>query len=260
MKAHRVPSIMPLTIQSHHGPITSPDDWAAAIPLKQWKNGRSARELARAWWPTDRTPSVPAEFATLLDGGGFPGLTLDTVHVNAAIAVDDATWHADLAIRAHCDDGPLAMLVEAVADERFGDRLGNVLVDAAREIGRDEPSAVVARVQRLAAALLPPWREGLPHLEDVRHDLLMGAAAAMAFAESIGATRALYLVHELVYLDRTKESDRRKNREDLDLLVRRLSHGEQQRLTRGVLIGPLAVPGYPAIGLQVGKVRRDLDG
>ena len=250
---------MPLSLRTDLGPIVTLDAWAAAIPPKQWKDGRSARELARAWWPTARRPGEPAEFAALLDSGGLVGLTLDTVHVNAAILVDDTTWHADLAIHAHCEDGPLAIVVEAVADERFGDRLGSVLVDAARQIGRDEPTPVVGRIQRLAAAMLPPWKAGLPHLEELRHDLLMGAAATMAFATTIGATRALYIVHELVHLDRTKESDRRKNREDLDLLVRRLSHGEAERLTRGVLLGPTLLPGYPEIPLQVGKARRDLD-
>lgn len=249
---------MPLTLRTDLGPITSPGDWAAVIPPKQWKDGRPARELARAWWPAGRRASEPDEFAALLDSGGFAGLTLTTVHVHAGIAVDDTTYLADLAITAHCQDGPVAIVVKAVADERFGDRLGNVLVDAARQIGRDEPSPVVARVQRLAAQLLPTWQEGLPHLEELRHDLLMGAAATMAFAESINATRAVYIVHELVHLDRTKESDRRKNREDLDLFVRRLSHGEEQRLTRGVLLGSIAVPGYPGIALQVGKARRDL--
>ena len=250
---------MPITIRTDLGPITSIDDWAAAIPPKQWKEGRSARELARAWWPEGRRPSEPDEFAALLDSGGFVGLTLGSIRVNAIIPVDDTSWQPDLAITAHCEDGPLAIVVDAIADERFGDRLGNVLVDAARQIGRDEPSPIVGRVQRLAAQLLPPWKDGLPHLEELRHDLLMGAAATMAFASSIGATRALYIVHELVYLDRTKESDRRKNREELDLFVRRLSHGEEERLKRGVLLGSILVPGYPAIALQVGKARRDLD-
>jgi len=250
---------MPLSLRTNLGPITTLDDWAAAIPPKQWKDGRCARELARAWWPAGRRASEPDEFAALLDSGGLAGLTLDTVHVNATIPVDDTTHHADLAITAHCQDGPVAIVVKAIADERFGERIGNMLVEAARQIGRDEPSPVVARVQRLAAAMLPPWKAGLPHLEELRHDLLIGAAATMAFATSIGATRALYIVHELVYLDRTKESDRRKNREDLDLFVRRLSHGEEERLKRGVLLGSIAVPGYPEIALQVGKARRDLD-
>jgi len=250
---------MPLTIQSALGPITSPDDWTAVIPPKQWKDGRPARELARAWWPAGRRASEPDEFAALLDSGNIAGLTLGTVHVHAAIPVDDTAWQADLAITASCQDGPLAIVVTAVAADRFGERLGNVLVDAARQIGRDEPSPMVERVQRLTAALLPPWQEGLPHLEELRHDLLMGTAATMAFATSINAKRAIYVVHELVDIDGTKESERRKNREDLDVFVRRLSHGETPRLTRGVLLAEIAVPGYPAIALQVGKTRRDLD-
>ncbi|MBL0179286.1 MAG: hypothetical protein IPP98_09210 [Gemmatimonadetes bacterium] len=250
---------MPITIRSAHGTVATLDDWAAAVPAKLWKQRASSRALAEAWLAPGPRPAEPEEFAALLDSDRLAGLTLGTVQPHAAIAVADTTWHADLAITAHAQEGPVAIVVEAVADERFGDRLGSLLVDVARQIGRDEPSPMVERVQRLAAAMLPPWRTGLPHLDDLRHDLLMGVAATMAFAESIDATRAIYIVHELVHLDRTKESDRRKNREELDLFVRRISNGADERLKRGVLTAPITVPGYPGIALQLGKARRDLD-
>ena len=250
---------MPITIRSDLGPITTLDEWAATVPAKLWKQRASSRALAEAWLTPGPRPAEPDEFAALLDSDRLAGLTLGTVQPHATIDVADTTWHADLAITAHAQEGPVAIVVDAIADERFGDRLGSLLVDTARQIGRDEPSPMVERVQRLAAQLFSLWKHGLPHLDELRHDLLMGAAATMAFATSINATRAIYVVHELVHLDRTKESDRRKNREELDLFVRRISNGADERLRRGVLTAPITVPGYPGIALQLGKARRDLD-
>ena len=72
---------MPLSLRSDLGPITTLDDWAAAVPPKQWKEGRSARELARAWCPAGTAVSEPEEFSALLNSGGFVGLTLGAVYM-----------------------------------------------------------------------------------------------------------------------------------------------------------------------------------
>jgi len=55
----------PLLIQSSDGkPIRSIDDWFNLAPpkkgRKQWKDGRSAKELAKAWFRTGRA-KVPEE-------------------------------------------------------------------------------------------------------------------------------------------------------------------------------------------------------
>ena len=76
-----------------------------------------------------------------------------------------------------------------------------------------------------------------------RYQLLTGVAATLALAKSEGATRAIFLVHELVDLKKTNESNRRRNREDLDRFIRRLSAGDAQRLKRGKPAGPWRVAG-----------------
>jgi hypothetical protein len=237
---------MALTLQTPTGPLTSLDDWATTTAPKQWRDGRAARELARAWWKPGVGPEVPAELAALLP----PFVGLEEVRVEGG---------ARLRIVGRDAAGPMAVHVCAVADDTFGEKVEALLVDSARRLARDEPSDAVAWVADLATAILPTRVVDTPRLGELRVDLLRGVATALAFAEEIGSARAAFVVHELVHLQKTKESARRRNREDLDLFVRRLTAGESQRLYRGQLLGPLSVPGHPGVELFLGKIRRDLD-
>lgn len=57
-------------------PITSWKQWTRPKRGYQWKTGRSAMELARAWFPND-SPTVPPEIQTLLlSHPRFEGLKL----------------------------------------------------------------------------------------------------------------------------------------------------------------------------------------
>ena len=236
---------MAFSLRTPTGPIHSLDDWATTTAPRQWTNGRAARELARAWWKPGVGPEVPAELAALLS----PFVVLEDVQVEDG---------ARLRITARDANGPMAVYVRGISDETFGERIETVLVEAARRIASDHPTGVVDRLQVHAEAVLAPWREGLPHLGELRVDVLRDLVAAAEFATALGAPRACFVVHEIVHLQKTKESARRRNREDLDLFVRRLTDGVSERLYRGQLLGPLILPGYGGLELFVGKIRRDL--
>ena len=236
---------MPITFTTAAGPLASSDDWAATTEAREWKRGRAARELARAWWP-GMDPEVPQELADLLG----PFLRVEEVQVLGGTR---------LRITARDAAGPAAVHLLAVADETFGEKIEPTLVEAARGAARDAHQDLGERILAHAAGVLAPWRDGLPHLGELRVDLLDAVARTLEFADEVGTARAIFVVHELVHLQRTRESARRRNREDLDRFVRRLTGGETERLHRGVLLGPLTTPGHGEIELFVGKIRRDLD-
>lgn len=256
---------MPVTISGPKGRIATLAEWFANAPPKgkerQWKNGRSAKEIARAWCPEGSEPEVPIELADLLKTGPFENLQIREVRAEARIVFDafpGEPRNADLAIAAADSVGPVAITVEAKADESFGDRVEKVLVDAARRISREENSNAVARVQGLSRGLLPGWQKGLPQLGQLRYQLLTGIAGTLALAREIAAIRAVFIVHELVDPRETKESARRKNREDFDQFLCRLTGKPHTKLGRGALLGPLRLPGAPDVELFIGKIRRDL--
>lgn len=243
--------------------ITSVDEWLQHAPPRQgdrhWRDGRSAMELARACLGNG-VSELPVELRDLLrplgvTSGEFEGTP------EARIPIDDLAGepaNVDLAVLLPSDAGVTALAVEAKADEPFGRTVGAVLRAGAERIAADEATNSVTRVQGLATLLLPPWREGLPHLGELRYQLLTGTAAAVGLAREHGACRAVFAVCELINKSHTTAPRRKRNRFDLDAFVKRLSGGAVEEVPRGVLVGPFRVNGGEVVELWVGKVRREL--
>ena len=56
--------------------INSVRDWFRIAPPKKpehWVDGRSAKELAKAWFPADGTISIPPELSALLESSDVLG-------------------------------------------------------------------------------------------------------------------------------------------------------------------------------------------
>jgi hypothetical protein len=190
-------------VGKHGTPILSMDHWFAVAPPKggeaHWRTGRSARELADAWCGS-AGPCVPDEVDQLLRS--HPDLVdviVERAFPEQQIRFDDLRGeprNADLAIEARDRNGVVAITIEGKADESFDRRVSAVLQSAVERIATDERTAAIVRAESLSAALLPAWRTGLAHLGDLRYQLLTGIAGTLAWAQEIGATRAVFAVHE----------------------------------------------------------------
>ena len=155
-------------------------------------------------------------------------------------------------------DGVVAITIEGKADESFDRPVSVVLQSAIERISADKGTGAILRVEALSAALWPPWRTGLAHLGDLRYQLLTGIAGTLAWAREIGATRAVFAVHEFV-TDRSTDDKHAQNASDLNVFLERLSDGGFRGLSAGVLAGPFRVPGserIPSLPLYVGKAVR----
>ncbi len=219
-------------------------------------------------WLGEGEPVVPPELEALFrESSELPEPRILEACPEVAVVcpgLPGGPLHAHLTLLAEDSHGSVAIVVEGKGDEPFGDRAGSLIRLAGRTGGAGAPGVMAERIHWLDASLLPPWREGLTPLEELRLRLLEGVAAALAHARSVEASRALFVVHEVVELAKTSEARRRNNREDLDRFVRRLTNGGVERLQRGVLSGPVRVSprggdgaGWDGIPLFLGKVRWD---
>jgi len=244
--------------------ITSPDLWFEVAPPKggreHWVVGRSARELAHAWCGSSG-PCVPPEVDALLRShADLADVMMGRVLPEHRIRFDDVAGeprNADLAIEARDRHGALAITVEGKADEPFDRLVRDILETAVYHIASDQRTGAVTRVQNLAA-MLPAWREDLPHLGDLRYQLLTGIAGTLAWARDIDAGRAVFVVHEFVGDLNAKHE---RNASDLNAFVRRLTDGRFTEVPVGKLIGPIGISeqhGFSAIPLYVGKARRSI--
>lgn len=234
--------------------ITTLDQWQAAMPPRlrerQWKEGRSAMELARAWVGTGAV-AVPDVVARLLETDSeFSAVELVEGRPEEETRLDDfraTSRNADLLLIGRRAGEPVVISVEAKADESFGPTIGEYFAKTARREGSNAP----ARVRQLARAVFGVEAEEIGSL---RYQLLHAVAGTLIAASEHGARRALFLIHE--FLDATKAVNVHRNAADLEAFVRRL--GWKGEVGAGRIAGPFRLPGgerLPGdVELFVGKV------
>jgi hypothetical protein len=175
--------------------IRSVEDWFSYAPPKmgerQWKDGRSAKELAQAWFRTG-TPKPPDELAKLLEAQFGTGITFDEAKPECVIELDNfGGEHRKCYLVVLCNVGAKRMVinVEAKADEPFGNLIGEYYD---RKTGSG--SNVPARIRQLSLALF--GREPDETIRELRYQLMHAAAATLIEARTNDAEMGLLLVHE----------------------------------------------------------------
>ena len=246
--------------------IRTLQDWYGIAPPKRgafhWKDGRSAKEIARAWCGKRGAPSPPREFLKLL----APLVTPDQFARAAGwpehqVPIDDLPGeptNIDLAIVSEGRRGRTAICVEAKADEPFGAYASTVYHAAARRIEQGVPTGSIKRLRHLERLLLPKADAGLPRRAQIRYQLLTGTAASISLARAHQAPVAVFVVHKFLVEGHVDESRLKQNEVDLDRFVTRLTGGKAASLPEGALLGPLSAPSpnvdWGGVSLYLGKV------
>ncbi|MCA2991695.1 hypothetical protein [Gemmatimonas sp.] len=254
---------MPIPIFKGDSPIVTLEQWFELAGPKgkdvQWVDGRSAKECARAW--LEELDTVPPEISQLLqqlDGGP---LVVERVEPEALLTFDGhgGPRCADIAMWATNTRGPVAITVEAKADESFDRLLPEVLVAGLERRLKLPASGAFARATELVQALFGSRGKGEPRLDQMRYQLMTAVAGTLAMAQRHNASRAVVIIHEF-HSTQTSRTKLQANARDLDVFVNRLSRGAVTAVEPGVLHGPFTVPGAPLFAkpasLYVGKAIR----
>jgi hypothetical protein len=215
--------------------IESVEDWYANAPPKkrmaQWKDYRSAKELAKAWF----RPSMPEELRGLLDShSDFRNFAVDEAIPECQIQIDNfggEPRNADLLIVGHCIDGGGLLTIEAKADEEFGPIVGEYLAEKI-----NSRSNVPKRISLLLRSMF--GRDLDEKLGLLRYQLLHGAAATLIEAKKRGAKRAAFVVHAFLSA-KTDPEKALRNKKDWGYFISLLGGAE----VPGCLSGPLKVAG-----------------
>jgi hypothetical protein len=246
--------------------IQSMDDWLKFAPPKmgelQWKDGRSAKELARAWCAKANCPSPPEEILQLLKPlVGSDQMAGAVGWPECQIPIDRLPGeppNIDLAIVSDGKQGRTAICIEAKADEPFGRYVSEMYDAADKRIKQGEKTGVIDRIVYLENQL---WLEGnanLPSRAEIRYQLLTGTAAALAMAKSHHAPVAVFVIHEFLFAGHVNDEKVKQNAQDLGRYVTRLTGGVITSVPEGVLLGPLSVPSpesiWGGVSLYLGKV------
>lgn len=239
-------------IRTAKGVITSVESWFSLAPPKgkrlHWVDGRSAKELAKAWFATG-VACVPDPLRALMDSHpDFTALTWEHGEPEAKIRFDRIKGeprNTDLMIRAKDDGGTIAISIEAKTDEPFGSLVGDAMADALDRHTANPRSKALDRIERLVESLLPAKAPALPNLRSLRYQLLTATAGALAWAERCGSDRAVLVVHEF-RSDLASHASQASNHADFDRFIRRIAGSNMQdNLKLGRLAGPISVRGDP---------------
>jgi hypothetical protein len=248
---------MTLHLHKDGQPIRGLDDWFRLAPPKRherhWKDGRSAKEVARSF-VGEGAPGVPEELRALLGSASVLGaVEMTEASPEEKIVLDDypgETRNADLAGVGVGRTGTIAFTIEAKADEEFGQTISERLADV-----RDAPSNVPLRIRWLTHAVLGRSPDAAGQL---RYQLLHGAAASLILASERAAAAAVFIVHEF-RSSACSASKLDRNKADLDHFVMLLGGSE---IRPGALQGPFVVPGggrvQAGVPLFIGKAVRIL--
>ena len=133
-------------IEKNGRPLKTLADWEMMAGPKsstQWKDGRSAKESARTWLeqaPEAMPPEVEAIFASQRD---FAQIVSWTAEPEARVRFDASRGeppNIDVLVTLEDSIGPVVMIVEAKADEHFGDTVAGTLAKAQRRLEANQRS------------------------------------------------------------------------------------------------------------------------
>ena len=242
------------TVHKGDRPLTTIDQWHRFAPPKRdihWKDGRSAKENARAW--IDAAPGLQPDIAQILAACRDIGLLRQwCAEPEARIAIDRFRGeqpNIDLLLVAEDDHGPVVIAIEAKAGETFGNELADQYQRARAARASNPRSKAVARIEALLDRFALDIEQR--HVPQLRYQLLTATAAVLAEADRRSSERAVLIVHEFV-TPLTLQEERDRNAADLDRFLA-TALDREGHLAAGDVAGPILVKGTPT--LYVGKAR-----
>jgi len=252
-----------LLIQASDGtPIKSVNDWFKYAPPKrgeeQWKDGRSAKELAKAWF-RDGFARVPAELELLFRSHPITdSLVVEMGIPEKQTPLDDfkgETRNTDLMLFGHTRDARVVVGIEAKADEPFG----NLIAEELEKSKQNPASRVPERIDLLSGSIF--GRPVDKKIAQLRYQLLHGVAAVLIEAKEQKAGVAVFVVYELLS-DCVRPENIDRNASDFEKFIHSLPKCENADVRTGILIGLVRVPGgkfVPGdVPLLIGKATTDL--
>lgn len=208
-------------------PITRWEDWTRPKRDYQWAEGRSAMELAKAWFRNGAV-APPEEFLNLLlSRERFSSLRL--IHGKPEFVTQ-------LPMRGEGRNHDLWLQGTAGGEDKADEPFGNHTIEEYRSAADSRattgrPSGVPERIGRLLQ-MVPAGK-----WDNVMYQLLNAICGTAIQARIDHSSVGAFVVHEF-HTSKTKEDNIRRNRASFEKLLRALGLS-----AKGHLLGPVSVAG-----------------
>jgi hypothetical protein len=205
---------------------------------RHWKDGRSAKELARSWFRTE-SGSPPEELSLLLEKAFGTQIVFGEIKPECIIELDDFRGehrNCDLVVLCLAGTRRIVVNIEAKADEPFGDSTVGTYYDQKLNSSSNVPK----RIESLSAAL---WgRKPDVLIRSLRYQLVHSAAATLIEALAYEAEMGIFLVQEFSSVGLNRER-LQQNRMDWTNFVRSFRELNATTVEENQIVGPVSVVG-----------------
>jgi hypothetical protein len=196
-------------------PIHSVPEWeklAGPASKTHWRDGRSAKELAKSWISGEGPSSLQRLTDTREETAG---LEIETVVAEAQVAFDNypgGKRNHDLLVTGQCASGSIVIGIEAKADETFGQTIAEYRRDADALKASGQSTNAPERLKALLEEVGDISLERVPTFGDLRYQLFAGVAGTISAAGTDDL--AAFIVHEFA-TPLTTEAKREANKQAL---------------------------------------------
>jgi hypothetical protein len=223
--------------------IRTVDDWFKLAAPKRgelhWKDGKSAKELARVWTTGVGESAVLKLLATRPEE--FSGVEIAEAVPECELELDDFGngTNRDIVATAFDSRGGLLISVEGKEAEEFGD----LVLDSRTSTN------TITRIAKLRELL---GMDANVKFDEFRYQLVHAIAGTLLEAQRRGLHRAVFVVHELIS-PRTDARAVARNASDLAAFVAALAKQDADHSER--LCGPIvfSAPELSGVKLFIGK-------
>ena len=227
-----------MKLNPHEKNIIDCDSWKAIKPPKkpdiQWKDGRSAKELAR--YITSTLPNMPLEMENILKEfvGQDAAFDWDAEYVTQLPGSGEGRNHDAI----FCNED-IVVCVEAKADET----LGNLISEEMKETS-------VNKLGRIVSLLKLIFKDGFKHYGSLRYQLLTASAGTIIEAQNRGKKNAILLVIVFKSEKHTTAEKVESNARDIQNFLEAVNAIDYKNLKK--------IPNNTDINLYFGKIEIDI--
>jgi hypothetical protein len=212
-------------------PIYTIEDWKEKCPpakIEHWKDGRSAKELAKDW-TKNRGKDLEIIIGSYPEFKGIRFIKASPEYESRFDSYGKGRHH-DLLVLASDIKGQVLVSVEAKADESFGPLMKDVYLKKITNRLKGIPTHAPNRIEDLMKWI---FSENLtPKIFDYRYQLLHGVAGIIAESKKREINRAIFVIN--VYKSDNKDifspEDNSNNIKDLELFISHLSKGKVNKI------------------------------
>ena len=245
----------PRIVNRRQRPIQSVEEWgehAGPASHEHWKDGRSAKELAKAWIGGAGPDALIALLNTCPETAN---LRIEEAVAEAQVGFDSypgGKRNHDLLIHGRTAGGSIVIGLEGKADETFGETIKSYASKSAAKRARKEPTNAPERLKGLLEDIAGHSLTEKPAFGDLRYQLFSAVAGTLAAVAA--DDMAAFIVHEFA-THLTTPRKREANKQALAEFVEAIT-GTVVPDGDAWLVGPYRVPAdrWSAIPLWIGHL------